>query len=145
MPTVTYGAPAAPFFGTPMVYSAPQAVYTTPGQVTYLSAPSAEAGQVMYASQVTAEIGQAVHASPWAVAEAGQVTYLAPAGAEAAPVVFAAGAEVGQASWVTAPPVLEEGQEVATDSSGAVVVEGGQIAPLVPTIVEGSPVPTYAA
>jgi len=151
MPTVTYGAPvvhgatAAPFFGAPMVYSAPQAVYTTPGQVTYFGAPSAEAGQVMYATPATAEMGQVIYAAPWVGAEAGHVTYLAPAGAEAAQVMFAAGAEVGQPSCVTAPTVPEEGQELTTDASGAAVTEGGQIASLVPTVVEGSPVPTYVA
>jgi len=80
------------------------------------------------------------------------VTYLAPAPAEAGPVmyaapqvVYAAGAEVGQASSATAPTVLEDGREMAIDASGAAVTEGGQIANLVPTGVEGSPVPTYVA
>jgi len=140
MPTVTYGAPvvteaaAAPFFGTPVVYSAPQAVYTIPGQVTYLSAPSAEAGQVVYASP--AEMGQATFA------EVGHMTYTASAGAETSQVV---GAAVGQALCVAAPTALEDGQELPNDASGAAVTEGGQIVSLVPTVVEGSPVPTYVA
>jgi len=151
MPTVTYGAPvvneaaAAPFFGTPVVYSAPQAVYTMPGQVTYLSAPSAEAGQVMYASPATAEMGQAMYVAPLAGADVGHVTYIASAGAETSQVVTATGAAVGQAPGVAAPTVLEDGQELANDASGAAVTEGGQIVSLVPTVVEGSPVPTYVA
>jgi len=131
MPTITYGAPVAttaPFLGPPIVYSAPQAVYAAPGPVTYMGVPSADGGQIMYVSPATAEIGQAMHTAPWTGAEAGQVMYLSPAGAEAAQVVGA-----------------EEGQELTIDAPGVAVTEGGQIASLVPTILEGSPVPTYAS
>merc|ERR1719205_56490 len=121
------------------MYAAPWAGAEA-GHVTYLApaaaeaaqvmfAAGAEAGQVMYASPATAEMGQAMY--PWAGAEAGHVTYLAPVGAEAAQVMFAAGAE--------------EGQQFTIDASGTAVMEGGQIASLVPTILEGSPVPTYVA
>jgi len=130
MPTVTYGAPvatAAPFLSPPIVYSAPQAVFAQPGQVTYMGAPSADGGQIMYLSPATAEIGQAMYTAPWTAAEAGQVMYLPP-GAEAAQVAGA-----------------EEGQELTFDASGVAVTESGQIASLVPTILEGSPVPTYAS
>merc|ERR1719422_91151 len=96
----------------------------------------------MYASPATAEMGQVMYAAPWAGAE--EVTYLAPVAAEAEQVMIAAGAEVGQASCVTAPTALEEGQEVAPDALGA-AAEGGQIASLAPTLVEGSPVPTSCA
>jgi len=159
MPAVTYGVPvvagaaAAPFFGTPVVYSAPQVVYTTPGQVTQFGASSAsaipwvgaEAGHVTYLAPEAAETAQVMYSAGAEAGQGGQVTYLAPADAEAHQVTNTTGAEVGQAFYATAPTATDAGREIAIDASGVPVMEGGQITSLVPTVVEGSPVPTYVA
>eukprot|EP00493_Phyllostaurus_siculus_P003212 UN03226 len=145
MPTVTYGAPvvteaaAAPFFGTPVVYSAPQAVYAISGQVTYLSAPSAEAGQVVYASPAAAEMGQATFAAPLAGAEVGHMTYIASAGAETSQ------AAVGQALCVAGQQFWRMDKSCLMMPLGLPSRRVARSSRYVPTVVEGSPVPTYVA